>query len=465
MNKRGISPLIATVLIIGFTIVLAVLVIVWLSGVFEGELDKSQCGIKGQDFCASLSGIGGLLDVTATQAGTDAAVDITAVWAGDIAEAPDLRISVMDDTGNVVTIVNIGPDTTDDANYNANGIATYQIPTFTGTAENAKVRALHTPDVSGVVCEEMMCTPITESVKQGEVVTPPPGVPPTIIHTAITETMEGTTDLTITAEITDDGTVSSATLYYGDRSGDPTSQIPMIPVGEEYDWQTETPIPQGDVSYDNGLQYYIYAEDDEGNGARTDGTYQVNVMTEAQITPIVDGEIYHYIFNEINYYNLLPGNQYLRFGVNVGSMDYTYRSFIDYDTSEIPEDDTIYNASLSFYARSNHHLDQGLFIKKFSEDQQGNSYSSNELLYNDIGISVINYNNDPPFYFQNTEVYEEIKLDESLVSDDLDSHPSWFSVGLLAEDESIIVDNWGDIGSMESGTPPKLILNHYKTVF
>ncbi|MFH1376778.1 MAG: archaellin/type IV pilin N-terminal domain-containing protein [Candidatus Woesearchaeota archaeon] len=461
MNKRGISPLIATVLIIGFTIVLAVLVIVWLSGVFEGELDKSQCGIKGQDFCASLSGIGGLLDVTATQAGTDAAVDITAVWAGDIAEAPDLRISVMDNTGNVVTIVNIGPDTTDDANYNANGIATYQIPTFTGTAENAKVRALHTPDVSGVVCEEMMCTPITESVKQGEVVTPPPGVPPTIIHTAITETMEGTTDLTITAEITDDGTVSSATLYYGDRSGDPTSQIPMIPVvGEEDDWQTQTPIPSGEVSYEYGLQYYIYAEDDEENGARTEGTYQVNVMTEAQITPIIDKDVYWYTGNN---YGITDDPLRLRFGFRLsGSLDFIYRSFIDFDTSGIPEENEINNIKLKIYSLEYHHLDQGLFIIRFSDDTKGNDYTSNQLLYEDIGNGDDYYVNNPPFYFQSTMDYPEIDLGGSAVNDIDTLHPSWFSVGLLAYDESTIEDNYGAIAPMGSAYPPTLIVNHYK---
>ncbi|MFH1377019.1 MAG: archaellin/type IV pilin N-terminal domain-containing protein, partial [Candidatus Woesearchaeota archaeon] len=78
-NKRGISPLIATVLIIGFTIVLAVLVIAWLSGVFEGELDTEQCSVEGQKFCSDLGGIGGLLDVTATQAGDNATIDVRAV--------------------------------------------------------------------------------------------------------------------------------------------------------------------------------------------------------------------------------------------------------------------------------------------------------------------------------------------------------------------------------------------------
>src|SRR3989344_7876392 len=53
MKKRGISPLIATVLIIGFTIVLAAVVIQWggslvekLKGQSEGSLAKLTCAEK-----------------------------------------------------------------------------------------------------------------------------------------------------------------------------------------------------------------------------------------------------------------------------------------------------------------------------------------------------------------------------------------------------------------------------------
>lgn len=162
-NKRGISPLIATVLIIGFTIVLAVLVIAWLSGVFEGELDTEQCSVEGQKFCAGLGGIGGLLDVTATQAAADAAVNISAVWAGDFADRPALRISVTNnETGDVMGIVNIA---TSDF-LQATGVASGQLAATAGTAANAEIRALHTPVVAGVVCEEMTCTPIDITVEQ-----------------------------------------------------------------------------------------------------------------------------------------------------------------------------------------------------------------------------------------------------------------------------------------------------------
>src|SRR3989344_5863859 len=42
MSKRGISPLIATVLIIGFTIILAAMVITWGSKLFHRTIEDSS---------------------------------------------------------------------------------------------------------------------------------------------------------------------------------------------------------------------------------------------------------------------------------------------------------------------------------------------------------------------------------------------------------------------------------------
>lgn len=50
-DKKGISPLIATVLIIGFTIVLAVLVITWISGTVEDVTDDTDCMTEAQQVC------------------------------------------------------------------------------------------------------------------------------------------------------------------------------------------------------------------------------------------------------------------------------------------------------------------------------------------------------------------------------------------------------------------------------
>lgn len=54
MNKRGLSPLIATVLIIGFTVVLASLLILWIRGINEGFMGGSLCDYQISLKCTQL---------------------------------------------------------------------------------------------------------------------------------------------------------------------------------------------------------------------------------------------------------------------------------------------------------------------------------------------------------------------------------------------------------------------------
>ena len=56
MNKKGISPLIATVLIIGFTIVLAVLVITWISGTVNEQTESTDCMVEVENVCLGAVG-------------------------------------------------------------------------------------------------------------------------------------------------------------------------------------------------------------------------------------------------------------------------------------------------------------------------------------------------------------------------------------------------------------------------
>lgn len=51
IDRKGISPLIATVLIIGFTIVVAVLVITWITNTVENLTCDESCNIEGQNLC------------------------------------------------------------------------------------------------------------------------------------------------------------------------------------------------------------------------------------------------------------------------------------------------------------------------------------------------------------------------------------------------------------------------------
>jgi len=52
-NKRGISPLIATVLVIGFTIVLAALVITWGTRLFKTTVSETETAAKFSQACSA----------------------------------------------------------------------------------------------------------------------------------------------------------------------------------------------------------------------------------------------------------------------------------------------------------------------------------------------------------------------------------------------------------------------------
>ncbi len=53
IGKRGISPLIATVLLIGFAVAVAALVILWGTGVIKGQIEKTGEFAQGKLGCES----------------------------------------------------------------------------------------------------------------------------------------------------------------------------------------------------------------------------------------------------------------------------------------------------------------------------------------------------------------------------------------------------------------------------
>jgi flagellin-like protein len=74
MNKKGISPLIATVLIIGFTIVIAFLVITWMGGKTSDIMCQESCEIEGNQACSNFAGdlslsSGDMVDLDVVNAG------------------------------------------------------------------------------------------------------------------------------------------------------------------------------------------------------------------------------------------------------------------------------------------------------------------------------------------------------------------------------------------------------------
>ena len=109
MNKKGISPLIATVLIIGFTIVLAVLVITWISGTVTDQTESTDCMVEVESAC--LNSVGDI-----SLEGVDAgAVTFTVANEGgenfDTTATSDGLIIIADSTGVTIETIalEVGP--------------------------------------------------------------------------------------------------------------------------------------------------------------------------------------------------------------------------------------------------------------------------------------------------------------------------------------------------------------------
>ena len=87
--------------------------------------------------------------------------------------------------------------------------------------------------------------------------------PPVIAHTPVTQATEGA-PITIKATVTDDGNVKDVMLYYRHQGGASWSSVEMLGSGTQY----SATIPAKDA-IKGSLEYYIGAEDDGGNVARS----------------------------------------------------------------------------------------------------------------------------------------------------------------------------------------------------
>jgi len=93
-NKKGISPLIATVLIIGFTIVVAVLVITWINSLVGDQTDNQACTADALGQCTDASRFLSFSAVPGAVAG-----DLDATVSNSGPEAYDVRVVVLASTG------------------------------------------------------------------------------------------------------------------------------------------------------------------------------------------------------------------------------------------------------------------------------------------------------------------------------------------------------------------------------
>jgi len=99
MNKKGISPLIATVLIIGFTIVLAVLVITWISGTVNDQTESTDCMVGLQNQC--LQSVGAL---SVAQVGAAQNANVNIVNEGSVVYNTG-KLVLLDSTGASLALV------------------------------------------------------------------------------------------------------------------------------------------------------------------------------------------------------------------------------------------------------------------------------------------------------------------------------------------------------------------------
>ncbi len=113
MNKKGISPLIATVLIIGFTIN-------WINDLVGGQTDLQQCQTDAGNKCTDYIN---LIEYSATETGgaTTAAKVFNLA-----AENPSVAISFLDASGNSLGVVQADPTnfTNGQVTTNITGVAT-----------------------------------------------------------------------------------------------------------------------------------------------------------------------------------------------------------------------------------------------------------------------------------------------------------------------------------------------------
>ena len=104
MNKKGISPLIATVLIIGFTILASILVIYWINDLIDGQTDIQQCKSDAASQCTDYVN---LMQYSAAQVDTtyplDGIADNISIKINHLAaDDPNMVMVFLDASGNTV---------------------------------------------------------------------------------------------------------------------------------------------------------------------------------------------------------------------------------------------------------------------------------------------------------------------------------------------------------------------------
>ncbi|MFC2143161.1 metallophosphoesterase family protein [Candidatus Aenigmatarchaeota archaeon] len=265
---------------------------------------------------------------------------------------------------------------------------------------------------------------------------------PVITHTPVTEAFINE-DIVITADVTDVNPLGPVYLYYKNAEDYLFRNIVMMvnTVGDTY----EQTIP-GDFLYLNetfGIEYFIHAEDEDGNNIST--SIQEIVVKYHQAL-LENNDIVDYIIKDtcvrhtppLLYEDceLIDERLSLFAGAQPPTEDYIYRAYIDFDTTIIPDTSEITQVNFSFREMAVQEGTPELEITKMLS--LGSSYVDLMRLYTDIG---------------NADMYETIALVETAVrydldlgataSSDLESQlitENWFSIGLREDEEAALYE-------------------------
>lgn len=141
LNKKGISPLIATILVIGITVIIAVLVTTWLQGSTEGLKCTQECTVQGSSACQFSFG-----ELEAAYDSTTDKITVTNTGSTDY------------DLTYVVTTTATGATITNGVTLGGiNGFST-NVSAAVGSGQSIKVIAGVTPEVEGCAdCEFVSC--------------------------------------------------------------------------------------------------------------------------------------------------------------------------------------------------------------------------------------------------------------------------------------------------------------------
>jgi len=152
-NKKGISPLIATVLIIGFTVALAAVIMVWGQGFIKGMQEKTEAGadvqlVCAQDVNARISNVcedGRSLRITVQNDGSKELTNLTLRLYKSESEISSLTLGGVSSFG--VKTFSLGKELTDDA----------PLPSGVAASEVRQVEGIPIVSISG------KSTPCTQS--------------------------------------------------------------------------------------------------------------------------------------------------------------------------------------------------------------------------------------------------------------------------------------------------------------